>query len=161
MRGAQITDNHVTWLATSNLYGSNGYGNHITGQFPYNGLEQVRLEGDPSAFAAQNSITAAFTNSAGNTSTSNSMGIHLLRATATDVSGGSYYGSALNKKNDLGGLVVDDSFHTKITNFQCQFAHQNLRPRHQWFGLHLSGKCRGVRQWRLDYNRRWSLWDLE
>ena len=123
--GAQITDNHVTWLATSNLYGSNGYGNHITGQFPYNGLEQVRLEGDPSAFAAQNSITAAFTNSAGNTSTSNSMGIHLLRATATDVSGGSYYGSALNKKNDLGGLVVDDSFHTKITNFQCQFAHQN------------------------------------
>ncbi len=124
--GAQIADNHVTWLATGNLYGSNGYGNHLTaGQFPYNGLEQIRIEGDPAAFAAQNSITAAFTNSAGNGSTSNSMGIHLVRATATDINGGNYFGSALNKKNDLGGLVVDNSFHTKITNFTCEFAHQN------------------------------------
>ena len=53
------------------------------------------------------------------------MGIHLLRTTDTEIDGGSYFGSALNKKNDLGGLVIDNSFHTKVTNFHCMFAHQN------------------------------------
>jgi hypothetical protein len=126
--GAQIVDNHVTWLDAAALApgGSNGYGNQVTApNLAYNLSEQLRLEGDPATSAAQNSITAALTNCSGDGSTSNSMGIHILRATATDINGGSYFGSALNKKNDLGGLVIEGSLHTKITNFQCQFAHQN------------------------------------
>jgi hypothetical protein len=133
--GATITDNHVTWLNTGNTLQTAAYGNHILGgSYPYNGLEQIRVEGSASHATIQTSITGTFLNSAGNTSTSSSMGIHLLYASQTNITGGSYFGSALNLKNDLGCIVVDTgSYATQISDFSGYAAHNNC--------IHITGSA--------------------
>ncbi|MFZ0312257.1 MAG: hypothetical protein WAL85_06085 [Candidatus Korobacteraceae bacterium] len=110
--GAQVTDNHVTWINAAVLAPGNvnNFNNHVeTPNLEYNGYEALRLEGDPTHAASTNVITGFYGNNAGTPSTSNSMGIHLLYATQTVINGGLYYGSALNRMNDAGGYVIDAS----------------------------------------------------
>ena len=68
-----------------------------------------------------------FTNSAGKQSTGYSYGIHILNASLTSISGGTYYGSARNLKthNDLGGVVIDGSFQTVVSGFVAYECHES------------------------------------
>ncbi|MGA3053388.1 MAG: right-handed parallel beta-helix repeat-containing protein [Candidatus Korobacteraceae bacterium] len=127
--GAQIVDNHVTWLDAAGLAagGSNGYGNQVTApNLAYNLSEQLRLEGDPAHAAAQNVITGFYGSTAGSNSTASSMGLHLLQATQTVINGATYYGSALNQQNDVGAIVIDaGSSLTALSNCLSYLSHNS------------------------------------
>jgi hypothetical protein len=127
--GAQITDHHVTWLNAAILApgNSNGFANNVqAADLEYNGYEALRLEGDPAQAASNNVITGFYGNSAGNPSTANSMGIHLLYATQTVINGATYFGSALNRKNDSGAYVIDaNSSLTTLSNCISYLSHNS------------------------------------
>ena len=127
--GGQMIDNHVTWLDAAGLAagGSNGYGNQVTApNLAYNLSEQLRLEGDPAHAAAQNVITGFYGSTAGSNSTASSMGLHLLDASQTVINGATYYGSAQNRQNDLGGVVIDaNSTLTALSNCISYLSHNS------------------------------------
>jgi len=127
--GVQVADNHVTWVNAGVLApgNSNNFNNHVEApNLEYNGYEALRLEGDPAHAASTNVITGFYGNNAGNPSTPNSMGIHLLYATQTVLNGGLYYGSALNQKNDAGGYVIDaTSSLTTLVNCISYLSHNS------------------------------------